>query len=167
VIERGDIFRSGALATLIPPAPAERDAQTSNKGGPLNIRHIRRGHAFASLTGRASNISVTSTSWAEPSTVLAFTLNTSERPLMIESRVRAGASSGTIYLTLLIDGIPVTPAKNGLCSAGSTALHLCPLWVASPGQGTHRISLAAKVSTSGSGTIHCVDDVAVLTAREV
>lgn len=167
MIERGDIFRSGALSTLIPPSPAQADAQSTNQGGPLNIRHIRRGHEFASVTGRSANITVTGTSFAQVDQALAFTVESSDRPLLIDARLMALASTGTLFVTLLIDGLPVTPASSGLARAGSTAAHLCPTWVARPGTGAHRIALAAKVSAAGSGTIYCTNDVAVLTAREV
>ena len=167
MIDRTDSARSGAFGASIPPSPARADAQSSNQGGPLNIRHIRRGHDFTALTGRSSNISVATTTWQEVSPSLALTVDTSERPLLAEARVTASVSTGALYLTILLDGRPVTSASNGLAYAGSTQATVAPMWVTIPGTGSHRISLAARVTTNTSGTIYCVNDVAVLTAIEV
>lgn len=163
----GDIFRSGALATLIPPAPASDLAQSSNQGGPLNIRHIRRGHAFVWLTARTSNRTITSTTWSDVDPALRFAIHCSGRPLLIEARVRANTSSGTIYLSIALDDAEVSRVPSGLDQVGATARMSPTLWVAEPTPGLHSVSLVAKVSASGSGTIYCVNDVAVLTAREV
>lgn len=161
-----DVFRSGAIGAIIPPAPASPTAQTDNSGGPLNIRHIKRGHAFAHVTGR-TDVTITSTSWVDVAPELIVRVATSDRPLLAEAACMALASSGTLYISLMLDGVEVSSASSGLCRAGASAVHLCPRWVASPGQGTHTISLAAKVSSGGSGTIYCANDVAVLAAREV
>lgn len=165
MIERGDIFRSGALATLIPPAPAEPDAQTSNQGGPLNIRHIRRGFAVTALTGRTDDKNITSDTWADVDYETTLTISTSERPLLIEARLTC-VSTDVMYVSFLVNG-DVVGGRNGLCRVGTDDALLCPMWLMTPGTGTHRVSLVAKVAPSESGTIYCVDDVAVLTAREV
>lgn len=166
MIERGDIFRSGALATLIPPAPAEALAQTSNKGGPLNIRHIRRGLATGVLTGRSADKTITSETFDDVDYETTLTVSTSERPLLIEARLMAVAVTGTLYVTFSVNGSPVG-GSNGLCRVSTDDQMLSPMWILTPGQGTHRISLVAKVSPTDSGTIYCVGDVVVLTAREV
>lgn len=163
--ERGDIFRSGALSTLIPPAPASADAQTSNQGGPLNIRHIRRGYGVSVLTGRTANKAITADVWTDVDYELAFTISTSERPLLIEARL-TGASTNAMYVSFSIDG-DVVGAKNGLCRLATAEEMLCPMWLSVPGAGRHRVSLVARVPSSESGTIYCVDDVAVIAAREV
>lgn len=163
--ERGDIFRSGSLSTLIPPAPAGPDAQTSNQGGPLNIRHIRRGYGVGVLTGRTANKSITSETWQDVDYETAFSVATSDRPLLIEARLTC-VSTGTMYVSLAVNG-NVVGGRNGLCRVGTTDEFLAPLWIATPDTGRHRISLVAKVAPTQSGTIYCVDDVAVLTAREV
>lgn len=167
MIDRTDTTRSGAFGVTIPPSPASAEAQGINQGGPLNIRHIRRGYEFVSVTGRASNISVSTTTWREVDQALAFTIATSERPLIIEARATCNVSSGSLYLNLMVDGVPVTSATSGLAVVGSTATSMAPMWSLTPGTGSHRVSLAARVTTSTSGTIYCVNDVAVLTAREV
>ena len=162
-----DIYRSGALVAALPPAPASSTAQSSNSGGPLNIRQIKRGHTFAVCTG-ANDKTITGTAWADVDPLLVATLSTSERPIIIEAAFLAAASSGTLYLSLRIDGVEVSGADNGLSRTGSsTVLRHGLVWSAAPGAGNHTVSLCAKVSTSGSGTIYCADDVAVLAAREV
>lgn len=163
--ERGDIFRSGALSTLIPPAPASADAQTSNQGGPLNIRHIRRGYNVGVLTERTANKAITSDLWADVDHNLAFTVATSERPLLIEARL-TGVATNAMYVSFSING-DVVGSKNGLCRLGTSDTMLCPMWLTAPGAGRQRISLVAKVPVGQSGTIYCVDDVAVIAAREV
>ena len=59
-----DAFRSGSFGAIIPPAPASATAQSDNTGGPLNIRQIKRGHAFGVCTA-AGDKTITSTSWVD------------------------------------------------------------------------------------------------------
>jgi hypothetical protein len=162
-----DVFRSGAIGAIIPPAPASPTAPSDNTGGPLNIRHIKRGHAFSYCTA-AGDKTITGTSWAEVDPALSVRVATSDRPLLVEAGCLVASSAGTLFLSFLVDGVEVTGQAHGLTrNTSSTVNRHAIQWVATPGQGTHTIALAAKVSTSGSGTIYCADDVAVLAAREV
>jgi hypothetical protein len=167
-----DVFRSGALSAVIPPAPASPTAQTDNSGGPLNIRHIKRGHGFAVLTGRDANIQYSSTSWGDVAPELVLNISTSERPLFISATFSyEGGSSGETAFSFSVDNQEVTSRQYGLAApfiASGVVLPYTLQWVATPGPGTHRIALVAKLSSgAGLGTIYCVNDVAVLTAREV
>lgn len=162
-----DAFRSGSFGAIIPPAPASATAQSDNTGGPLNIRQIKRGHAFGVCTA-AGDKTITSTSWVDVAQELIVPLSTSERPIVIEAAFLAAASSGTLFVSLFIDSVEVTGAAHGLSrTTSSTPNRQALIWSAAPGPGRHTVSLCAKVSTSGSGTIYCADDVAVLAAREV
>lgn len=158
-----DVFRSGAIGAVIPPAPASAFAQSDNTGGPLNIRHIKRGHTVATLTADGDQ-SISDSKWTD---ILQTQIATSDRPVVVEASCMAYASAGTVYVSFALNGNEVTDVDNGIARAGSTVLHLSPMWVINPGPGVHTVALCARVSTSGSGTIYCADDVIVLAAREV
>lgn len=158
-----DVFRSGAIGAVIPPAPASAYAQSENTGGPLNIRHIKRGHTVATRTADGDQ-SVSNSKWTD---ILSAPIATSDRPVLIEASCMGYASPGTVYVSFMLNGNEVTNVDNGIARAGSTVAHLAPVWVLSPGPGVHTVALCARVSTSGSGTIYCADDVIVLAAREI
>lgn len=158
-----DVFRSGAIGAVIPPAPASAYAQSENTGGPLNIRHIKRGHTVATRTADGDQ-TVDDSKWTA---VISAPIATSDRPVLIEASCVAYASTGTVYVSFMLNGDEVTDVDNGIARAGSTVAHLSPLWVLAPGPGVHTVALCARVSTSGSGTIYCADDVVVLAAREI
>lgn len=166
-----DVFRSGALSAVIPPAPASPTAQSDNTGGPLNIRHIKRGHAFASLTDVTGDITFSEQSWADVHPQLVVTIATSERPLLIQANfmyARDGGGSDLAF-SFSVDNQEVTGATNGLSYpyivGGVVPISIT--WVAEPGPGTHRVALVSQVIVGTSGTIYCDNDVAVLAVREI
>lgn len=179
MIDQYAIFRSGELGSIIPPAPASPDAQSVNTGGPLNIRHIRRGVAWALL---GKDAVVTSTSWIP---VWSVTVSTSGRPVLMEASFIASMETGRLSYSFSVDGVEVTGKTYGLGSTDFLYVYndpatgylyppynMHPVWMAEPGAGTHTISLVAKASPqggySGWGTLFGgTNDAAILIAREV
>lgn len=165
-----DVFRSGALSAVIPPAPASATAQSDNTGGPLNIRHIKRGHAFASLTGVTGDLTFSESSWADLHPQLVVSIATSERPILMQANfMYARGSTTDIAFSFSINNQEVTGATNGLSYpyVVGSVVPLSIMWVAEPGPGTHRIAVVGQVIVGTSGTIYCANDVAVLAVREI
>ena len=178
-----DVFRSGAFGAVIPPNAASPYAQTENSGGPLNIRHIKRGHALVTLTNvngqlvqsePATSNPQTTNPWRRVSEDLSLTLAVSERPIVIHCNLtyQGGdlvGGTGNLAFSFAIDDFEVTNRTYGLASpdAGTNILPISFTWIATPGVGTHTISLVTKVVSGTAGTIYCDGDVVVLTAREI
>lgn len=179
-----DVFRSGSFGAVIPPNSASPHAQTENTGGPLNIRHIKRGHALITLTNVSGQIVIseaatsnpqTTNQWRHVSEDLKLSLSVSERPIVVQCNLTYrggdanGSATGNLAFSFAIDDFEVTNRTYGLASpdAGTNILPISFTWIATPGVGTHTISLVSKVVSGTAGTIYCDGDVVVLTAREI
>ena len=179
-----DVFRSGSFGAVIPPNSASPFAQSENTGGPLNIRHIKRGHAITTLTNFGGQIVVSEPPAENPSIVnnwrvvsedLKVTLSVSERPVVIQCNLTyrggdiGGPATGNLAFSFAVDDFEVTNRRYGLASpdAGTNILPISFTWIQALGAGTHTISLVAKVVDGTAGTIYCDGDVVVLTAREI
>lgn len=187
VIDPYAIFRSGELGSVIPPAPASADAQSTNTGGPLNIRHIRRGHAVNTkpvtlndATNGSYTLNYLATSWQTiPG---GLTVSSSGRPLIIDAGIMVGIEeSSALDMSFMVDGVEVTGRTYGLArkfpdwnDAGTYGYgHLRFFWVVeNPTPGTHTVNLAAKLyspySSAGVGYLYAgTSDMAILAAREI
>lgn len=179
-----DVFRSGSFGAVIPPNSASPYAQTENTGGPLNIRHIKRGHALVTLTNVSGQLVQSEPETVDPWTVnpwrrvsedLSLTMAVSERPVVIQCNLTYrggdanGSATGNLAFSFSIDDFEVTNRTYGLASpdAGTNIIPISFTWIATPGPGTHTIALCSKVVSGTAGTIYCDGDVVVLTAREI
>lgn len=179
-----DVFRSGSFGAVIPPNSASPYAQTENSGGPLNIRHIKRGHALVTMTGVTGQLVLSEPATANPQTTnpwrrvsedLSLSIALSERPVVIQCNLTYrggdvnGSATGNLAFSFSIDDFEVTNRTYGLASpdAGTNILPISFTWISTPGPGTHTIALCSKVVSGEAGTIYCDGDVVVLTAREI
>lgn len=156
------------LGQMIGRANATAKAQESGDG--LGIENVRRGVGRAALSGLASPITVSATSFAPLSTPLALEMVLSGRPLEVTlTGLAAAGASGLLVIDVEMRSVSITGTGQGLHYTGTTAIIGFTGYelVMAPAPGRARLEVVAARGTA-DGTIYA-DTVnrLVLTAKEL
>lgn len=142
----------GELARMIGIQPAGALVQ-GGSNHVLGIQNARRCVGRAVLAGQGSNLTISSTSFADVG--LSLDLVLSGRPLRLAlSGIIAAGAGGVIVLDLLLRGTSVSGASNGVAYSTVTTAQgfSCEDIVMAPDPGPATVSVQAK-RVSSNGTV--------------